>query len=61
MLCQKRVQLAVVCHQTLDAVRTVQHQRCSVLPFLVYNGWLALGLDGDYLYSTSSMGGLLPI
>ena len=33
-----------------------------MLLFSMYNGWPALGLDGDYLYSsTSSMGGLLPI
>ena len=62
MLCQKRVQLAVECHRTLDALRPVQHQQRPVLQFLVYNDWLALGLDGEYLYSsTSSMGGLLPI
>ena len=37
--------------------------RCSAsgAPDLVYNGWPALGLDGEYLYSTSSMGALLPI
>ena len=62
MLYHKRVQLAVMCYRTLGAVRLVQHQQRPVLPFLVYNVWPALGLDGEYLYSsTSSMGGLLPI
>jgi len=46
----------------LCAVHPVQHNQRPVLLFSVYNGWPALGLDGEYLYSsTSSMGGLLPI
>jgi len=44
------------------AVRLVQLQERPVLPFSVEFMWPALGLDGEYLYSsTLSMGGLLPI
>ena len=44
--CQREVQLAVMEHQTLGAVRPVQHNVHPVTPFSVENGWPTFGLRG---------------
>ena len=46
MTCQKEVQLAVMEHRTLGAVRLLQHNVRLVTPFPVENGWPTFGLRG---------------